>query len=81
MRWTPWGCASFTQIIRELVQNTFDEEETICGLRISEEPEGVLIVLRDDGPGFQDSHTLMGGTSKRMDPEKRGRFNLGDQDP
>ena len=63
------------QMIKELLQNAFDEDVSTCTVRILLEPEGVLITVHDDGPGFdhiQDAYTLMGETPKRGNPEKRG---------
>ena len=71
------------ELIKELVQNAFDEEVSTCQIVVEKQVDGVLITVTDDGPGFADiadAYTLMGETSKRMDPEKRGRFNLGDKE-
>ena len=71
------------QLIKELIQNTFDENITDCHITVKHELEGVLIEVKDNGRGFaniQDAYTLMGDTTKRQDPEKRGRFNLGDKE-
>ena len=41
------------------------------------------MTVEDDGAGFsniEDAYTLMGHTAKRGDPEKRGRFNLGEKE-
>ena len=70
-------------IIKELLQNAFDEEVTNCDVRVENAPGGVMVQVQDNGPGFeniQDSYTLMGETRKRADPEKRGRFNLGEKE-
>ena len=70
-------------IIRELVQNAFDEEAATCQLTIEEDPDGTMVTVLDDGPGFRDirdAYTLMAETPKRMDPQKRGRFNLGEKE-
>ncbi len=71
------------QLIKELVQNAFDERAESCRVRILAREDGVLVTVEDDAPGFRDirdAYTLMGDTPKRMDPEKRGRFNLGDKE-
>ena len=71
------------ELIKELIQNAFDEEVSTCQIIVEKQTDGVLITVTDDGPGFADitdAYTLMGETSKRMNPEKRGRFNLGDKE-
>lgn len=71
------------QLIKELVQNAFDEETTTCDITLKHQPNGVLITVEDDGPGFSDishAYTLMADTPKRLNPEKRGRFNMGDKE-
>ena len=70
--------------VAELVQNAFDEVATFCEVLIT---PGIVrgttsIVVTDDGPGFQDithAWTLMAPTPKRGQPDKRGRFNLGEK--
>ena len=71
------------QLVKELVQNVFDEAATRCDVTIRVEEQGVRVVVEDDGPGFRDvrdAYTLMGDTAKRLDPEKRGRFNMGEKE-
>ncbi len=71
------------QLIKELIQNAFDEEASACGVTIQEKNGATTVTVEDDGPGFSDianAYTLMGETQKRQDPEKRGRFNLGDKE-
>ena len=71
------------QLIKELVQNAFDEQTTRCTIRVDARDDGTLVTVEDDGGGFNDitdAFTLMADTPKRMDPEKRGRFNLGDKE-
>ena len=75
------------ELIKELVQNAFDEEVTSCRIIVQHQPQhpapAVLVTVEDDGPGFfniSDAYTMMGETNKRSDPEKRGRFNLGDKE-
>ena len=70
-------------LIKELIQNSFDENPAICSVTVTAEQHGILVLVEDDGPGFADirnAYTLMADTPKRMDPEKRGRFNLGDKE-
>ena len=70
-------------LIKELVQNAFDENPKTCRVTVHSTPDGVLVTVSDDGPGFSDianAYTLMADTPKRLNPEKRGRFNLGDKE-
>lgn len=73
-------------IIRELLQNAIDEPGvTTVDVTIEPLPGKRLVKLTvtDDAPeGFYDlrhSYTLYAKTRKRPDPEKRGRFNLGEK--
>ena len=71
------------QLVKELVQNVFDETATQCRVTIKVKEAGVEVVVEDDGPGFRDirdAYTLMGDTPKRLDPERRGRFNMGERE-
>ena len=71
------------QLVKELIQNAFDEDTRKCAVQVTVENEGVRIIVEDDGPGFRDirdAYTLMGDTPKRMDPEARGRFNMGEKE-
>ena len=71
------------QLVKELVQNVFDEEATTCRVTVETLEEGVMVTVEDDGPGFRDirdAYTLMGDTPKRMNPEQRGRFNMGEKE-
>ena len=77
----PW------MLVKELVQNAWDEapEATVCRVKVTPEVrEGVArVVVEDDGPGFSDitdSFTLMKPTAKRLDPTQRGRFNIGEKE-
>ena len=77
----PW------MLVKELVQNAWDEvpEATVCRVKITPGVrDGVtLVVVEDDGPGFSDitdSFTLMKPTAKRLDPTRRGRFNIGEKE-
>ena len=71
-------------VVRELIQNAWDEDISICCLNTTHQNGGVAeIRIEDDSPeGFRDlSHafTLFASTYKRGDPEKRGRFNIGEK--
>ena len=77
----PW------MLVKELIQNAWDEapEATVCRVRVKPEvrPGVAQVVVEDDGPGFADiadSFTLMKPTPKRMDPTRRGRFNIGEKE-
>jgi len=73
-------------IIRELVQNAWDESGvTRCDVTL--EPikgnRKARLVVEDDAPeGFYDlrhAYTLYAHTRKRSSPGKRGRFNIGEK--
>ena len=71
------------QLVKELIQNVFDEEATRCSVSVQVLDNGVRVIVEDDGPGFRnvrDAYTLMGDTPKRLDPERRGRFNMGEKE-
>ena len=69
----------------ELIQNGWDEPG-VTKVTVSLEPQGrnkAMLVVEDDAPeGFKDlSHafTLFASSSKKANPEQRGRFNLGEK--
>lgn len=70
-------------LVRELVQNAWDEKVKIVKLELHFENGIANISISDDSKeGFKDlkdSYTLFKETYKRKDPEKRGRFNLGEK--
>lgn len=72
-----------TFIVRELLQNAFDENITRCKLDIQWSGGVATISVEDDSPeGFRDlsdAYTLFKDTYKRSDATKRGRFNLGEK--
>ena len=77
----PW------QLVKELIQNAFDEapQATVCEVTVepSTKETTTKITVKDDGPGFQDiadAWTLLKHTAKRMEPTKRGRFNMGEKE-
>ena len=77
----PWD------LVKELIQNAWDEAPfaTECRVAVEPQPESgaTMVTVQDDGPGFADiadAFTLMGHTSKRSKPDKRGRFNIGEKD-
>ena len=73
------------ELVKELLQNVFDEDNaTICAVTVTSlNPEETQVEVLDDAQGFlniNDAYTLMRPTAKRLDPSKRGRFNLGDKE-
>lgn len=75
-----------TFVIRELIQNPWDEPDVTRVTATIEPVPGrplVKITVTDDAPeGFYElkhAYTLYADTRKRGDPEKRGRFNLGEK--
>lgn len=77
----PWD------LVKELIQNAWDEAPFASECRVAVEPQPVgnetVVTVCDDGPGFSDiadAYTLMGHTGKRLQPTKRGRFNVGEKD-
>lgn len=74
-----------TNLIKELIQNAWDEALFTgeCNIKVEPEDDCTAITVEDNGRGFRtiaDAYTLMGHTDKRMDAEKRGRFNQGEKD-
>ena len=72
-------------ILRELIQNAWDEASTLIEVSISK-PDGsrtCTISVSDDSPeGFADlthAYTLFAPSVKKMDATKRGRFNFGEK--
>jgi hypothetical protein len=72
-----------TFIIRELVQNCFDEPITKCIVDIKWNSGKVLLSVEDDSPeGFRNiehAYTLFADTYKRSSPIHRGRINIGEK--
>ena len=70
-------------IVRELIQNAFDEDIKYCEVGLSYDGKEAQIKVVDDSPeGFRDladAYTLFKETYKRPDPTKRGRFNIGEK--
>ena len=72
-------------VVFELLQNAWDQNVTMVDVlfnRIKGRQAVRLVVTDDDPEGFQDlSHafTLFAESSKKNDPTKRGRFNLGEK--
>ncbi len=74
---------SKTFIIRELIQNAWDEKTKNCSISLLWNSGKVTITVEDDNQeGFldlTDSFTLFKSTSKRTNPAQRGRFNFGEK--
>lgn len=73
-------------ILHELVQNAWDTDATRVdiGLKSLESSRtlATITVEDDDADGFKDlrhAFTLFAESQKKEDPEKRGRFNLGEK--
>lgn len=70
-------------IARELIQNAWDEQIKVCSFNAQWDRGQAMIEVTDDNPtGFRDlsdAFTLFKTTSKRSDPNKRGRFNIGEK--
>lgn len=71
-------------VLRELVQNAWDEDGvTYCHVKANHYNNTAYISVEDDAPeGFKDithSFMLFAPTYKRKDPERRGRFNIGEK--
>jgi hypothetical protein len=71
-------------IITELLQNAWDEQTTHVDVSLEYQGDGkARIVVEDDNPdGFADlrhAYTLFAESAKKVDPTKRGRFNLGEK--
>jgi len=69
--------------IRELLQNAMDEEVTRIEVKSSYDKGLAEFTIIDNSPiGFRDitdAYTLFKPTYKQVDPQKRGRFNLGEK--
>jgi len=70
-------------ILRELIQNAWDEDIKTCNVDIKYKDGTVKLTVEDDSPeGFRDithAYTLFADTYKRSDFKKRGRFNTGEK--
>ncbi len=70
-------------IVRELVQNAWDEKTSHCKVELKYSEGVAEISVLDDSPeGFKDladAFTLFKHTDKRSEPEQRGRFNIGEK--
>jgi len=71
--------------VTELIQNAWDSEArevNVILTPVENSPRVVLEVRDDDPDGFRDlthAFTLFAESYRKADPEKRGRFNLGEK--
>lgn len=70
--------------IYELIQNAWDSGATIVRVNLDPLPSSPYAQLNvvDNGEGFDDldhAHTLFARSRRAADPQKRGRFNLGEK--
>ncbi len=70
--------------IYELLQNSYDENSTKVDVVLTEPRSGKsILTCVDDAPlGYVDlsnAHTMFGESKKKADPNKRGRFNIGEK--
>ena len=74
----PW------QLAKELISNAWDEKTTTCRVQLKAlTTRTAYLSVYDDGKGFKDiadAWTLMKHTDKRLNPEVRGRFNIGEKE-
>ena len=72
-------------ILFELIQNAWDENSSKVEVNIFKQKNSkmVNVEIKDDNPeGFLDlahAFTLFAESNKKSNPEKRGRFNLGEK--
>ncbi len=70
-------------LVNELIQNAWDENTTDVSVILEPEGRYYRLSVSDDNPsGFADlshAYTLFADSVKKGDPEKRGRFNLGEK--
>lgn len=74
------------RILSELIQNAWDEDGvtkvTLDITPIPNKPFSTLIITDDSDDGFHDlshAYTLYAESKKKDDPNKRGRFNVGEK--
>ncbi len=71
--------------VYELIQNAWDQNVRRVDVEFREvpnQPAAIISVSDDDPSGFQDlnhAFTLFAESPKKGDPEKRGRFNIGEK--
>ena len=70
--------------VLELIQNAWDENVTTVTITLVPAGRGkATLTVTDDNPeGFkfiEHAYTLFADSTKKSDPEKRGRFNLGEK--
>lgn len=70
--------------VLELIQNSWDEASTLVEVTLVPDGRGkATLTVTDDNPeGFkfiEHAYTLFADSTKKDDPSKRGRFNLGEK--
>lgn len=78
------GTRGFSFVLNEMVQNAIDENVTKVEIDLPRPVNGsTTLRVTDDSPdGWHDlshSYTMFAESYKRSDPEKRGRFNIGEK--
>jgi predicted metal-dependent hydrolase len=74
-----------TFLLLELIQNAWDQNVSTVKVQINpiKNSQKIEFIVEDDDPnGFQDlshAYTLFAESNKKNNPEKRGRFNLGEK--
>jgi len=72
-------------VVVELIQNAWDQDVTRVDVTLQMlpgKPVAEIVVEDDDPAGFEEldhSFTLFAESGKKADPEKRGRFNIGEK--
>ena len=68
-----------SHLIREAVQNAFDESPSKVTITLETQTRGLRLVVADDGPGFKDEKEIwtIFASGKRDDVTKRGRLGRG----
>src|SRR5580700_10341015 len=78
------GTRGFSFVLNEMVQNAIDENITKVEIDLPRPVNGrTTLKVTDDSPdGWHDlshSYTMFAESYKRSNPEKRGRFNIGEK--
>src|SRR5437764_1087692 len=73
------------RLIGELVQNALDEDVSSVAIHLTPQPgrPSAELAVEDDSPnGFRNlehAYTLFAESHKKNQPDRRGRFNLGEK--
>lgn len=72
------------KLIKELVQNVFDEDVTFCKINFKKKGYWTEVFVQDDSPGgfkkLELAWTVYAYTDKRKNPLKRGRYDIGEKE-